>query len=352
MKMSNTRIRKVKRLPSFNDLKKDIPLSGIARETVISSRQAIEDILSGKDKRILLLCGPCSVHDVKEAILLAKKMVPLIKRYRKQFLIVMRFCFDKPRTKNDWPGIASDPWHDGTYDVAFGHELCRRTMMTILDLGVPFACEMLDQNNYHMVSDLVSYAWIGARTVSSPVTRRVASGVSVPLGIKNSNKDDTITEVLNALDTITQPSVFTGTDDDGQLSRLPTDGNRDAHLILRGGKSGPNYHQEYLQQSSAELAKAGYCPKVLIDCSHGNSGGDYTKQSGVFLSGLKRIKNGEPNILGFMIEAYHNGGKQNGVRLGTVEARGKLKPLLSVTDACIPHEQLVALLEEGSAIIS
>jgi 3-deoxy-7-phosphoheptulonate synthase len=352
MKTANQNTGKMKKLPTFNSLKRLIPLTSFAGKVVLSARKTIENIILGKDPRIIIIAGPCSIHDPKEAIEFAKTIAKLNKLYASQFLIVMRFCFDKPRTRNDWPGIATDPWHDGTYDIAYGYKICRQTMTTILTMGVPLACEMLDRDNYHVLSDLISYAWIGARTVCSPLTRRVASGITAPLGLKNSNKDDTITEVINAMETITRPSVFAGSDNDGIFSRIPTKGNKLAHLLLRGGKTGPNYQTEYLNKSVAELENAGFCSKMVVDCSHGNSGSDYTKQGFVFRSVLDQIKGGDKNIIGLMLESYLDEGKQNGVRLGTKEAHGKLKPRLSVTDGCISIQELSNLLKEGYNTIS
>lgn len=338
-------------LPSFNELSREIPLSDSSRKLVLGSREIICDIIQGRDKRQLLIIGPCSVHDPDETLKFAKLVANLIEIKQNKYFIVMRVCFDKPRTKKDWPGFMSDPHLDGTYDTIYGYRKVRKLMTDILDLGIPIACEMLDMNNYNIVSDTVSYAWIGARTVTSPVTRILASGITAPVGVKNSNSRDTFEDATNALDVITKPGVFTGPGDDGYHCRIPTKGNTYAHIVLRGGKRGPNYHTRHVEKIRMELISAGFIDRVLIDCSHGNSNGDYKKQANIFTNIARRIAKGENGIIGVMLEVYLEGGKQQ-VKLGVAGANTLIKPRLSVTDKCLSFPEFVVAFRKALQLLS
>lgn len=349
--ITNMNIGEQTHLPCFNDLSREIPLSSAARNLVMESREIIQNIITGKDKRMLLIAGPCSVHSIPEALEIARLMSLLMQNKQDMYYLVMRICFDKPRTKRDWPGYMPDPHLDGSFDTAYGYRTTRQLMSDILELGVPIGCEMLDINDYNVVSDMVSYAWIGARTVASPVTRIIASGITAPVGVKNSNSKDTFDDATNALDVITQPNVFTCAGDDGFHSRIPTKGNAYAHVILRGGKRGPNYHARHVLKVREELEFAGYYDCVLIDCSHGNSNGDYKKQMNIFKNIARRVKKGEQGIIGMMLEVYLDGGKQE-VKLGVPGAKARIKPRLSVTDKCLSFEDFRTTFEQVLKISS
>jgi len=343
--ITNMNIGKQIHLPSFNELSREIPLSAKARRIVMESRGTIQDIIVGKDKRKLLIVGPCSVHNLNETLDIARLIATEMKIRQSEYYLIMRVCFDKPRTKKDWPGYMPDPHLDGSFDTAFGYHSTRQLMADILELGVPIACEMLDINDYNVISDMVSYAWIGARTVASPVTRVNASGITAPVGVKNSNIQDTFDDVTNALDVITKPGVFTCAGDDGYHSRIPTKGNRFGHIILRGGRRGPNYHARYVNKIREELRLAGFIDRVLIDCSHGNSNGDYKKQTYIFKNIARRIKKGEEGIIGMMLEVYLDSGQQK-VKLGEPGAAQKVVPRLSVTDKCLSFEEFKSAFEQ------
>ena len=344
--ITNCNIKKQTHLPSFNTLSKKIPLSLRVRRLVLESRRIIQNIIVGKDKRKLLIVGPCSLHNVVEAVEIAKLIADLNKGNKQNmYYIVMRVCFNKPRTKKDWPGYMPDPHLDGSFDTTFGYETTRQLMLNILELEVPIACEMLDINDYNVVSDMISYAWIGARTVASPITRVIASGITAPVGVKNSNSVDTFDDAINALDVITRPGVFTCAGDDGFHSRIPTKGNVYAHIILRGGQTGPNYNSCYVSKVTEVLKSADYIDRVLIDCSHGNSNGDYLKQIDIFKNIARRIKKGEQGIIGVMLEVYLDGGKQQ-VKLGVPGASKHVKPRLSVTDKCLSFEEFKTAFEQ------
>ena len=348
-RITNMNIGKQTHLPSFNELSGKIPLSVKARKLVVESREVIRAIITGQDKRKLLIVGPCSIHDPKEALEVAKLIASIMGIKQNEYYILMRVCFDKPRTKKDWPGFMPDPRLNGTFDTAYGYWATRQLMADILELGIPIACEMLDINDYNVVSDMVSYAWIGARTVASPVTRIIGSGITAPVGVKNSNSLDTFDDATNALDVITKAGVFTCAGDDGYHSRIPTKGNKFAHIILRGGRSGPNYRQSYVKKIREELKSAGFIDRVLIDCSHGNSNGDYKKQVDILKNIARRIKKGEEGIIGVMMEVYLDHGKQQ-VTLGVLGAEKKILPRLSVTDKCLSFEEFQAAFEQALKI--
>lgn len=342
IRMTNIRIHAMEPLPTFNFLKELIPLTEKRQRIVEKGRLDVTNILGDTDKRLLVIAGPCSIHDYGETIEIAQKISTLAKKYSDKMVVLMRVCLDKPRTKKDWCGFLNDPKLDGSHDISFGYKNGRKLMGEILDMGLPIACELLTPINFHIVSDMVSYAWVGARTVASPETRNMSSGLSVPVGIKNPNSTDTITDALNAMEFVTQPGVFPGPDDDGIFCRILTRGNPNPNLILRGGKSGPNYRKEFISKFVQELRDRKLPDKIVVDCSHGNCEGDYKKQLEVFKYLIDQKAGGlNPNVVGVMIESYLDEGKQDkGLKLGESRSKEKVKPRLSVTDACISESDL------------
>jgi 3-deoxy-7-phosphoheptulonate synthase len=332
----------MKPLPTFNDLKDLIPLTAKRQNTVERGRLDVTNILKGVDKRFLVIAGPCSIHDYKEAIEVAYKISVLAERYKDKMVILMRVCLNKPRTKKDWCGYFNDPKLDGSCDMIFGYKNGRKLMSEIIEMGLPIACELLIPVDYHIVSDMVSYAWVGARTIASPETRNASSGLSVPVGIKNPNRTDDITDALNAIEFVTHPSTFSGPNDDGKNCTILTEGNPDPNLILRGGKSGPNYMTEKVNIFAQELKEKKLPENIIVDCSHGNCENDYERQLKVLEYLIdQRVKGLNPNVVGVMIESYLNGGKQdNGLKLGELGSKEKVKSRLSVTDACISESDL------------
>jgi len=335
-------------LPTHNELNKILPLTPKLVDFVNSSIAEIENILAGKSDKILLLTGPCSIHNFDESIQVAKELVVIQKQFP-QYFIAMRVCCDKPRTKKDWEGYFSDPDLDGTCDIAKGLTESRRLMLEIIKLGLPVACEVLNPLNHFAVADLVSYTWIGARTATAPFLRNYASGLVTPIGVKNSNEGDSFTSAINAVDHIRHPSIYSGINDNGQLTKIETVGNQLGHLVLRGNKNGPNYGENFISSTVKELADRKLPTRLIVDCSHGNCEGDYKKQMSVFDNVMSRIKNGEKNIAGLMLEVYLKEGKQDTkCRLGTPEALQYLTPNTSATDACILIEQLAQTLTSNS----
>ncbi|MDD4803887.1 MAG: 3-deoxy-7-phosphoheptulonate synthase [Candidatus Pacebacteria bacterium] len=342
IRMTNIRIHAMEPLPTFNFLKELIPLTERRQRVVEKGRLDVTNILGGIDKRLLIIAGPCSIHDYRETVEIAQKISALARKYSDKMAILMRVCLDKPRTKKDWCGFLNDPKLDGSHDIPFGYKNGRKLMGEILDMGLPIACELLTPINFHIVSDMVSYAWVGARTVASPETRNMSSGLSVPVGIKNPNSTDNITDALNAMEFVTQPGVFPGPDDDGVFCRILTRGNPNPNLILRGGKSGPNYKGEFILKFVQELRDRKLPDKIVVDCSHGNCEGDHKKQLEVFKYLIDQKAGGlNPNVVGVMIESYLDEGKQDkGLKLGEPGSKEKVKPRLSVTDACISESDL------------
>lgn len=341
MQMANINIKAMKILPTFSQLKKLFPLTRKAEETIRKGREDVIGILTGKDKRLLVIAGPCSIHSYDEAIEIAKGLSEAAQKYSEKMVILMRVCCDKPRTKRDWCGWFSDPNLDGSHDIALGYKMGRKLMLEIAEMGLPIACELLTPNNFHVVSDVVSYAWIGARTITSPETRNAGSGLSVPVGIKNANVNDEITDALHAMDYVRHPGFFTGFNNGGRFCLISTKGNPHPNLILRGGKSGPNYKTDIVEGFVCELRKRELPDKVVVDCSHGNCEGDYKRQLEVLDYLINARVLGDENVVGVMIESYLKEGKQSkDLKLGVAGSRERVEPGLSVTDACISKSDL------------
>jgi 3-deoxy-7-phosphoheptulonate synthase len=350
--MTNVRISKQSRpLPSFNDLCRSWPLSERSRRLVSKSRQTVNAIVKGDDKRLLIVSGPCSVHDREEVLKVARAIAARKRAHGDQTVFeVMRVCLEKPRTGQGWGGFAYDPLLDGTDNMYMGLTDGRRLMLDILELGVPIACEMLEPSCYNVISDLTCYAWVGARTVSAPNTRKAASGLSVSVGLKNSNNGGGWSEAVNGLDVVKSPQSFAGTDNYGVFSQIYTTGNPLGHIIARGDGHGPNYSKRHLAQARRELVKAGFPTRIMVDSSHGNCAGDYRRQVKVILDLVRRVKAGERGIIGLMAEVYLGEGKQS-VRLGRGFKPEMLKPGLSVTDACLSLEQFDAAMAKALVIL-
>jgi 3-deoxy-7-phosphoheptulonate synthase len=318
---------------------------------VSKSRQAVNAIVRGDDKRLLVVSGPCSVHDRDEVLKVAKSIAARKRRHGDKLVFeVMRVCLEKPRTGQGWCGYAHDPFLDGTDNMYQGLINGRQLMLDILELGVPIACEMLDPSCYNVVSDLPCYAWIGARTVSTPKNRKAASGLSVSVGLKNSNNGGGWSEAVNGLPVVKSPQSFPGTNNDGVFSQIYTTGNPLGHIIARGDGHGPNYSKRHLAQARRELVKAGFPTRIMVDCSHGNCAGDYRRQVKVMLDLVRRVRAGERGIIGLMVEVYLEEGKQS-ARLGRGFKPEMLKPGLSVTDACLSLEQFDAAMAKALAIL-
>ncbi len=309
------------------DLANTIPVDEATAAFIIESRNTIEAIIKGEDKRLLVIIGPCSIHDTDAAIDYAKQLKLLQAQYSDSLYIVMRVYFEKPRTTVGWKGLISDPDLDKSFNVAKGLHLSRQLLMDINALGLAAATEFLDMVTGQYISDLISWGAIGARTTESQVHRELASALSCPVGFKNGT-DGNIKIAIDAIKAASSPHVLYSPDKKGQMCIYQTHGNPFAHVILRGGKV-PNYHAEDIKDTCQRLEKASLAKKVMVDCSHGNSYKDHNKQIDVARSLADQISQGEESLFGVMIESFLEEGNQ-AVKEGTPLVYGK-----SITDACV-----------------
>lgn len=319
----------------------ELPLSEQAAHLVTKTRQEIADLVAGKDNRLLVIIGPCSIHDPKAALEYAQRLLPLRKKYEKELLIVMRVYFEKPRTTVGWKGLINDPHLDGSFDINFGLRQARNLLLDLNNIGIPASTEFLDMITPQYYADLISWGAIGARTTESQVHRELASGLSCPVGFKNGT-DGNLKIAIDAIGAASHPHHFLSVTKTGHSAIVHTSGNSDCHVILRGGKE-PNYETQYVQAAVAQLTKAGVTPKLMIDFSHANSNKDFTRQMVVAQNVAEQIQNGENNIMGVMVESHLVEGRQD-----KPEVYGK-----SITDACIgwnTTEELLALLAHANQI--
>ncbi|WP_058914419.1 3-deoxy-7-phosphoheptulonate synthase AroF [Entomohabitans teleogrylli] len=320
-------------------LKAELPLSAGQEAQIAHSRKTISDIIAGRDPRLLVVCGPCSIHDPEAAIDYARRFKALSEQVSDSLYLVMRVYFEKPRTTVGWKGLINDPHMDGSFDVEAGLKIARRLLLELVDMGLPLATEALDPNSPQYLGDLFSWSAIGARTTESQTHREMASGLSMPVGFKNGT-DGSLATAINAMRAAAMPHRFVGINQAGQVSLLQTQGNPDGHVILRGGKA-PNYSPQDVAQCEQEMQQAGLRPALMIDCSHGNSNKDYRRQPGVAESAVAQIRDGNRSIIGLMIESHINEGNQS-----SEQPRSEMKYGVSVTDACINWEATEALLRQ------
>ena len=321
-------------------LHRDLPLDKGTSEVVSTTRKKIQSILHGIDPRILVIVGPCSVHDVDAAIEYANRLAPLRDKYSQQLEIVMRVYFEKPRTTVGWKGLINDPHLDDSYDINTGLRKARGLLLDLAKKGMPAATELLDPVVPQYIADLISWTAIGARTTESQTHREMASGLSMPVGYKNGT-DGTATIAINAMQAASKPHHFLGINNDGQASIVSTTGNPHGHLVLRGGKNGTNYHLDAINLIADELSQFKMPSKVMVDCSHGNSNKDFRRQSEVLREVASQLKSGSKNVMGVMIESHLVEGNQ---KLNS--DLSKLTYGQSVTDACINFSTTEVLLEE------
>ncbi len=313
------------------------PLTEGARETVAKTREQIKAILEGKDARRFVVIGPCSIHDPIAAIEYAKRLKNLADEVADTFLLVMRTYFEKPRTSVGWKGYINDPYLNGSFLIEEGLQEARKLLMTINDLGLPVATEALDPITPQYLDDLFSWTAIGARTTESQTHREMASGLSAPVGFKNTT-DGSVTPVINALKAVRNSHHFIGINKQGQCSVFQTAGNPHAHIVLRGGAK-PNYDSDCIKACEAQLASNGVSTHIMVDCSHGNSNKDAANQPKVFADCINQILNGNQTIRSFMVESNLNFGAQ-----AIPDDLAELKYGVSVTDACIDWETTETML--------
>jgi 3-deoxy-7-phosphoheptulonate synthase len=343
IKTDEFRTTLIENLVSPEELAQQIPLDDETASFIIQSRKDIEAIITGDDDRLLVIIGPCSIHDTTAAVDYAEKLKVLHDKYRDDLLIVMRVYFEKPRTTVGWKGLISDPDLDKSFHVAKGLNLARSLLMDINKLGLPAGTEFLDMVTGQYISDLISWGAIGARTTESQVHRELASALSCPVGFKNGT-DGNVQIAVDAINASSVPHVLYSPNKSGQMCIYQTHGNPFAHVILRGGKE-PNYHAENISKTGEVLAKAGLENRIMIDCSHGNSFKDHNKQIDVARSLRAQIEQGDKAIFGVMVESFLVEGNQKVVDVN------KLTYGQSITDACINLDTSVSLLDELSAAV-
>ena len=343
IKTDEFRTTLIENLVSPEELAQQIPLDDETASFIIQSRKDIEAIINGEDDRLLVIIGPCSIHDTTAAVDYAEKLKVLHDKYRDELLIVMRVYFEKPRTTVGWKGLISDPDLDKSFHVAKGLNLARSLLMDINKLGLPAGTEFLDMVTGQYISDLISWGAIGARTTESQVHRELASALSCPVGFKNGT-DGNVQIAVDAIKASSVPHVLYSPNKSGQMCIYQTHGNPYAHVILRGGKE-PNYHKKDISSAGETLAKAGLDSRIMIDCSHGNSYKDHNKQIDVARSLRKQMEEGDNAVFGVMVESFIVEGNQKVVDVN------KLTYGQSITDACINLETSVTLLDELSAAV-
>ena len=324
----------------------DLPIDAKATETVAAARQRIQAILRGEDHRLLVIVGPCSVHDVEAAREYARRLAPIRAEHAAELEIVMRVYFEKPRTTVGWKGLINDPHLDGSYDINTGLRRARGLLLALAREGMPAATELLDPVVPQYIADLISWTAIGARTTESQTHREMASGLSMPIGYKNST-DGSATIAINAMQAASKPHHFLGINHEGHASIVSTTGNPDGHLVLRGGNRGTNFHHEAVQAASEELAAAGLPERVMVDCSHGNSNKDYRRQTEVLSAVAEQISGGSKSLMGVMLESHLVEGNQK-----LTSDLTKLTYGQSVTDACISIETTAELLTKLSQAVA
>ncbi len=339
-RITNQNIIDIAPLPAPRKIQEELPLPQETAQTVLQARQAIRNILNGHDsQRLLVIIGPCSIHDSEAAIQYAEQLKRVSDRVQDHLLVVARTYFEKPRTTVGWKGLINDPKLDGSCDIGGGFELARSILLKINQLGMPCATEFLDPVTPQYISDLISWAAIGARTTESQTHREMASGLSMPVGLKNGT-DGGLQVALNAMIAARHPQSFIGINADGLTSIIKTNGNPDRHLVLRGGGGRVNYNPEDISEAVRSLAKEEIPRPILVDCSHGNSEKDHTRQVPVARSVVSQFTEGQTAIMGLLIESNLKPGNQKW------EAGKSLEKGVSITDACIGWDDTEHLLDE------
>jgi len=324
-------------LPAPAELRRRLPLPEAGVRFVRATREAIGDILYGRDRRMIAVVGPCSIHDPDAALEYASRLHEVAAATRDRLLVVMRTYVEKPRTTVGWKGLINDPWLDGSCDLAAGLELARRTLLAINALGVPCGSELLDPSTPRYLGDLLSWAAIGARTAESQPHREMASGLPMPVGFKNAT-DGSIASAVNAMRAAGHPHTFVGVGDSGLATVMRTRGNPNRHVILRGGAGRPNFAADHVTCAAELLAGEGVPRPILVDCSHDNSGKDHTRQGAVARDVAAQVRAGERRIAGVCLESHLRAGNQRW------PGRDALEYGVSITDPCIDWEETEALL--------
>lgn len=339
---SDLRIQGIRPLLPPSILLEEIPMTPRLADLVSRTRREVEACLRGEDSRLVVVVGPCSIHDKDAVIEYAEQLKPYAMRYADDLLIVLRAYFEKPRTTVGWKGYINDPNIDGSFQINKGLRMARELLRDLNEIGLPCATEFLDMTIPQHIADFVSWGAIGARTSESQTHRELASGLSMPVGFKNAT-DGNVQVAVDAVRAAQIPHWFVGATKDGTTAILQTTGNQACHVILRGGASGPNYAEEHVRAAAALLGKAGLPPRVMVDCSHGNSSKDHLKQAVAAGDVANQIRAGGSPVFGVMLESFLVEGRQD---WSSVPVYGQ-----SITDACLGFEQTVEVLEDLAAAV-
>ncbi len=343
-KTDDIRISGVQEVIAPEELLREYPLTDAASDTVYRTRQTIHEILQGENDRLLVVVGPCSIHDTKAGREYAGQLKALIDELSDDLCIVMRIYFEKPRTTVGWKGLINDPHLDNSFNINHGLRQARSFLLDIADMGIPAGTEYLDLISPQYISDLISWGAIGARTTESQGHRELASGLSCPVGFKNGTNGG-LKVALDAIQAASRPHVFMSLTKQGRSAIFSTTGNDDCHIILRGGKT-PNYDAENVKKATDKLEKTQQNTRLMIDCSHANSEKDHNRQNNVCRDVATQIQSGNHNIMGVMLESHLVAGRQN------TDDLDNLTYGQSITDACISWDETVSLLRELAQAVS
>jgi 3-deoxy-7-phosphoheptulonate synthase len=343
-RVRDLRIQRTVELAPPVALLEELPLGGERAEAVVRGREEVVAVLEGADDRLLVVVGPCSVHDPTAALDYGRRLAAAAEELRDELLVVMRVYFEKPRTTTGWKGLINDPHLDSSGDVNAGLRIARSLLLEVLDLGLPIGCEFLDPIMPQYISDAVSWGAIGARTTESQIHRQLGSGLSMPIGFKN-RTDGNVQVAVDAVRAAAVPHAFAGIEDAGYPAILHTTGNPDGHVILRGGRGAPNHDAEGVAAALAKLRAAGLPARLVIDASHDNSGKDPARQAEVAGEIAAQVAGGNEAIVGVMLESFLVEGRQD-LQSAKTLAYGQ-----SITDACMSWERSVEVLERLAAAV-
>ncbi len=338
----NLHVKETARLLTPRALKAEFPMSEASNRTVVESRQSVMEILGQKDPRLLVVVGPCSIHDVDAALEYGGRLNALRAELADQMEVIMRVYFEKPRTTIGWKGLINDPHLDGSYDIETGLKKARKLLLDLTGMGMATATEFLDPIIPQYTADLVTWAAVGARTTESQTHREMASGLSMPIGFKNGT-DGSLQIALDAMQSARTPHSFLGIDQEGITSIIRTTGNPAGHVVLRGGRSRPNYDAESIREAEMKLVQASLVPVMMVDCSHANSAKQHARQEEVWRSVIEQRAAGTRSVIGVMVESYLNEGNQPFPR-----PRSELRYGVSITDACIGWDVTERMLRSGA----
>ena len=337
--LDNLNVEQQEVLITPEELKSKLPVSESVRLAINGYRETVRNIVDRRESRLLVVVGPCSIHDIAAAKEYAQRLKTLSDEIADQVFIVMRAYFEKPRSTVGWKGLINDPYLDDRFKVAQGLHIGRQLLLDLSEMGLPLATEALDPITPQYLQDLISWSAIGARTTESQTHREMASGLSCPVGFKNGT-DGSLGVAINALQSVANPHRFLGISPEGQVSVVHTKGNAHAHIVLRGGSNGPNYSAEHIANCEAALAKLDLTQSIMIDCSHANSNKDHRQQRNVVDAVRAQFDEGNQSITGLMIESHLNAGNQS------INNAGGLDYGVSITDACIDWQETVELLRD------